>query len=215
MPRTLLVCAALAALVSLGPGPARAVPAKGTIKGAEAVNVRRGPGPDTPAFVAVHRGDRVQVEEQAGQWALVILESGERGYVNAAFIDLAPGATIPAAAPAAMAVETPEATPEPTATTVPAAPPAIDRELAALRERLASLEASVGHAATPAANVRSEGGEGAAEPPPPVPAMVEPPATLDVGPSLALAGVGFLVGFLIGTLYGQRQERNRRSRVRF
>ena len=33
--------------------------------------------------------------------------------------------------------------------------------------------------------------------------------------ALALGGVGLLVGFLIGTLYGQRQERNRRSRVRF
>jgi hypothetical protein len=55
----------------------------------------------------------------------------------------------------------------------------------------------------------------AVEAPAPVPAMVEPPATLDVGPSLALAGVGLVVGFLIGTFYGARQERNRRTRVRF
>jgi SH3 domain-containing protein len=214
MPRTLLVCAALAALLMLRGDPAIAGSVAGTIKGAEAVNVRRGPGPDTPAIVALHRGATVQVEERVGQWALVVLASGERGYVNAAFVELAPGVTIPAAPPIDAAIDTPQAeTPEPTATGVAAAPPAIDRELAALRERLATLEASVGQQGAPAAHVASQG---AAEPPPPVvPTIIEPPASLDVGPSLALAGVGLLVGFLFGTLYGQRQERNRRSRVRF
>jgi SH3 domain-containing protein len=214
MPRTLLVCAALTALLSLRGGPAIATTVAGTIKGAEAVNVRRGPGPDTPAIVSLHRGAKVQVEARVGQWALVVLESGERGYVNAAFVELAPGVTIPAAPPPDAAVDTPPpaATPEPTATGVAAAPPAIDQELAALRERLATLEASVGQPGAAGAHARAEG---AAEPPPVVPTMVEPPASLDVGPSLALAGVGLLVGFLFGTLYGQRQERNRRSRVRF
>jgi hypothetical protein len=215
MPRTLLVCAAMVALLSLRGGPATAASVAGTIKGAEAVNVRRGPGPDTPAIVTLHRGAKVQVEERVGQWALVRLASGERGYVNAAFVELAPGVTIPAAPPAEAAVDTPPPaeTPEPTATGVAGAPPAIDRELAALRERLATLEASVGQPGAGAgSHVRAEG---AAEPPPGVPTMVEPPASLDVGPALALAGVGLLVGFLFGTLYGQRQERNRRSRVRF
>lgn len=215
MPRTLLACAALAVLLSPGV-PAAAAPIAGVIKGAEAVNVRRGPGPDTPAIVALRRGAIVQVEERVGQWALVVLESGERGYVNAAFIELAPGAAIPAAAPTAALVDTPPPveTPEPTATSVAAAPPAIDRELAALRERLASLEASVGQGAA-GAGARVHAEQAAAPPPGAVPTMVEPPATLDVGPSLALAGVGLLVGFLFGTLYGQRQERHRRSRVRF
>jgi len=215
MPRTFLALAALAALLSLAVAPATAT-VSGTIKGAEAVNVRRGPGPDTPALVALHRGATVQVEARVGQWALVVLENGERGYVNAAFVELAPGVTVPVAAAPEAAVETalPEETPEPTATSVAAAPPAIDRELAALRERLASLEASVGQSAAGSgqhAHVEEPG-----EPPAgAVPTIVEPPAALDVGPSLALAGVGMLVGFLFGTLYGQRQERNRRSRVRF
>jgi hypothetical protein len=88
-------------------------------------------------------------------------------------------------------------------------PESVDRELGALRERLATLEASL---------EKGGGGRGENAPPaavPPVPAMVEPPAALDVGPSLALAGVGMVVGFLVGTFYGQRQERNRRTRVRF
>ena len=115
--------------------------------------------------------------------------------------------------PTVSATGTPTAdvTPEPTATAVAAAP-GLDREVAALRERLATLEASMEGAG------RTPGGAGAppAEPPPVVvPTVVEPPASLDVGPSLALAGVGFLVGFLFGTFYGQRQERNRRMRVRF
>jgi hypothetical protein len=210
----LLACAALAALLSLRGGPAVAATVAGTIKGAEAVNVRRGPGPDTPAIVALHRGAAVQVEARVGQWALVVLPGGERGYVNAAFVELAPGVTIPVAPPTDAAVDTPPPaeTPEPTATSVAAAPQAMDRELAALRERLATLEASVGQPGSAGSHVRSEG---AAEPPLGVPTIVEPPASLDVGPSLALAGVGLLVGFLFGTLYGQRQERNRRSRVRF
>ena len=106
-----------------------------------------------------------------------------------------PTEAVPATVPA-------EATPE---VATPAAA-ALDREVAALRERLASLEASM-----------ERSGPGAPAEPPPVvvPAVVEPPASLDVGPSLALAGVGFVIGFLFGTFYGQRQERNRRMRVRF
>lgn len=42
--------------------------------------------------------------------------------------------------------------------------------------------------------------------------FTEPPG---VGPALALAGAGLLLGFMLGTFYGRRQERNRRTRVRF
>ena len=115
--------------------------------------------------------------------------------------------------PTVSATSTPTAdvTPEPTATAVAAAA-GLDRELAALRERLATLEASMEGAGRPPGGA----GDPPAEPPPVVvPTVVEPPASLDVGPSLALAGVGFLIGFLFGTFYGQRQERNRRMRVRF
>lgn len=210
MPRTLLACAALAAFIALQGSPAGGEPVRATIRGAEAVNVRRGPGPDTAAIVALHRGASVRVEERVGQWALVVLDNGERGYVNAAFLEVVAGAALPTEG----AVGTPpaDATPAPTATTAAAAPPPLDQELAALRERLATLEASMEGAGHPAAGT----GAPPAEPAPVVvPTVVEPPASLEVGPSLALAGVGFLVGFLFGTFYGQRQERNRRLRVRF
>jgi hypothetical protein len=36
-----------------------------------------------------------------------------------------------------------------------------------------------------------------------------------VASTLALAGAGVLVGFVLGAAYGRRQERNRRTRVRF
>lgn len=209
-----ILCAVLAAL--LVPSAERAVGASvaGTITGAEAVNVRRGPGPDTAAIMALRRGARVQVEERVGQWVVVVLDNGDRGYVNAAFVALAPGATLPVTAAAAPTADTPPAaTPDPTATAIVVAPPAIDRELAALRERLASLEATVERSGASGGSHSASDDPGA--PPPAVPTIVEPPAALDVGPSLALAGVGLIIGFLFGTLYGQRQERNRRSRVRF
>lgn len=217
MPRTLLACAALAAALSLLGRPAGGQPLQGTIISAEAVNVRRAPGTDSPAFIAVRRGATVRVEERSGQWARVTLASGESGYVNVAFIEVAPDATIPIAVDPTPAdgATTPSLTGVPTAT-VGAAPPAIDRELADLRSRLASLEASLeqagGASPTPTSTpqIPTDG-----DPVPPLPPVVEPPATLDVGPSLALAGVGFVVGFLFGTFYGQRQERNRRTRVRF
>lgn len=209
MPRTLLACAALALLALLPGSPAGGEPVQATIRGAGAVNVRRGPGPDTAAIVVLRQGASVQVEERVGQWALVVLDDGERGYVNAAFLEVAAGAALPTEG----AAGTPpaDATPEPTATSIAAAP-ALDRELAALRERLATLEASMEGSGHPAADA---GAAPAERPPVVVPTMVEPPASLEVGPSLALAGVGFLVGFLFGTFYGQRQERNRRMRVRF
>jgi uncharacterized protein YraI len=217
MPRTFLACAALAAALSLPGLPAGAQPVQGRIVGAESVNIRRGPGTESPAFVALPRGATVRVDERSGQWARVTLENGVSGYVNVAFVEVASGATIPVAAETTPidAGSTPPSG-EPTATVGVAAPPAIDRELADLRSRLASLEASLepagGASPTPTSTpaIAIDG-----EVVPPLPPVVEPPATLDVGPSLALAGVGFVVGFLFGTFYGQRQERNRRTRVRF
>ncbi|MFN8643997.1 MAG: SH3 domain-containing protein [Candidatus Binatia bacterium] len=201
MLRTFLACTAVIALVA---PCAAAAAGRATVKGAQAVNLRSGPGADTAAVVTLRQGAAVQVEERTGQWALVVLDSGERGYVNVAFLEMAGGAPLPTTvATVAAGLGAPEATADPTATPSPTAP-ALDREIAALRERLASLEANM------------ERGSAPAEPPPiVVPTVVEPPASLEVGPSLALAGVGFLVGFLFGTFYGQRQERNRRLRVRF
>ena len=217
MPRTILACAALAVALSLSGAAAIAQPVSGTIVGAEAVNVRTGPGTDAQALVAVRRGDTVRVDERSGQWARVTLDSGESGYINVAYVAVAAGATIPTAVDPGAIVPTPTPlhTVDASAPAAAVTPPAIDRELAELRQRLASLEASLDAPAAASPPPAAAAETPAAAEPPPLPTMVEPPATLDVGPSLALAGVGLLVGFLIGTFYGQRQERNRRSRVRF
>jgi len=211
---------------------------KATVRGAEAVNVREEPSPDSPAFVVLRKGREVTVEKVVGVWALITLDSGRKGYVRAVFLNLPPGIQT-------VAVQTPEsavpsfthtaigatATPAGALTSAPASHAAddlregLEHEVAQLRDRLAALESAV--VATPAQAARHAAGEAArvVEVPPReeptraagalLPTVAEPPEQQEIGPSLALAGVGLLVGFLIGAAYGQRQERNRRSRVRF
>jgi hypothetical protein len=160
----------------------------------------------------LRKGARVEVEAVAGGWALVVLESGERGYLNATFLALPPDATVPA-------LEAATATPPPTET--PLTPvetvmtPPLEEKLAEVMERVAALESA---RATPEPAHTLERRVDT-----PLPRSVEPLITpgegsadlRDIAPALALAGVGFLVGFLLGAAYGQRQERNRRTRVRF
>ena len=150
-----------------------------------------GPGSGHPAFAALHRGDTVRVEERTGQWALVVLRERRARLHQRRLHRSGARSDDPEAAPTEIAAETPagEATPEPTATVVAAAPPAIDRELAALRERLASLEASMQQGGAGSHGHAVRGRKAASSRRRRCRAMVEPPATLDVGPSLALAGV--------------------------
>jgi hypothetical protein len=210
---------------------------KATVRGAEAVNVREEPRPDSPAFVTLRKGREVTVEKVIGDWALITLDSGRQGYVRAVFLNLprgiesVAGQTPEAAQPAQLATHTAiAATETPAGAATSAAAHAADsrdgleREVAQLRDRLAALESAV--VATPAEPGSHAGGEaplaerpGEGEPTRAagalLPTVSEPPEQQEIGPSLALAGVGLLVGFLIGAAYGQRQERNRRSRVRF
>ncbi len=207
MPRTILACALAVASLVLGARLAPGQPVTGTVRGVEAINVRRGPSAETAAFAVLHRGARVVIDEQAGEWVRVVLASGENGWVNAAFLDLSPGATV-APAPTVAAA----------APVGSALPPSIDTELARLRQRLASLESVVAPTvvATPVAVAPdSKAAAPALVPSLPTVAVVTSSDTFDVGPALALAGVCFVVGFLLGTFYGQRQERRGRSRVRF
>ena len=96
MPRTLLgPLAVLLLLLAAASTPAAPVPA--TVQGVEAVNVRRGPGLDSAAFVYLPRGTAVQVDEISGQWARVTLANGETGYINAAYLKAEPGMTLPLA----------------------------------------------------------------------------------------------------------------------
>jgi hypothetical protein len=210
MPRTILILAALLATAAR----VAAEPVTATIHGVEAVNLRRGPGTESPAFRALGRGMRVRVEEVDAQWARIKLEDGQTGYVNIAFLQLDPGATFPPAPTATVVAAEAEAVPVPnTPEAVAAETPhgaALEGQIEQLRARLAALESAV---VTP--QVAPAAAVGTPRPLAPLAAPVSPPEQLDIGPSLALAGVGLVIGFLLGTVYGQRLERHRRSRVRF
>jgi hypothetical protein len=141
----------------------------------------------------------------------------------------APRATLTASATAGTSTGQPTETQMPAGTPPAEQPPPTEgggeelkEDLAELRKRLAALESAV--VATPGAG--SEGTPripGAAHPGGPhegnrpflVPTVAELPDAQDFGPSMATAGVGLVIGFLLGAAYGRRQERNRRSRVRF
>jgi hypothetical protein len=219
--------------------PAAAVHAAGkaTVRGAEAVNVRREPSTDSAALVSIRKGSVVKVDEVIGGWAHVTLQGGTQGYVKAVFLELPAGIHIVVPEPVAPAV-TPPATlaavptePAPVTPELRAEPgrrDPLELEVAQLRDRLAALESAAlatPVAATPEgrredlepkAAAPGDKSANAGEPVRPARA-VRPvvPEPQEIGPSLALAGVGLVLGFLLGAVYGQRQERNRRSRVRF
>jgi hypothetical protein len=212
-----------------------------TVRGADGVNVRQQPDADSPSIVVLRRGRVVTVERLIGPWALIRLDSGRRGYIKATYLDLPAGLAVEAVAtasppvtaaatPIAQSTQTHTAGPTNTPATEADAPPraGLEREVAQLRDRLAALESAL--VATPADSMAQAGGGGSEaavdrEPtrghetaraagalPPGADAPLEPD---ELGASLALAGVGVVVGFLLGAAYGRRQERTRRSRVRF
>jgi hypothetical protein len=215
---------------------------RATVRGAEAVNVRRAPSSDSPSFATLARGASVKVERVEDGWAVVTLESGREGYVKAAFLNLPPGIEV-VALPPTVAALAPTFSPaalgaEAAISPAPASTPEVraggergdglERQVAQLRDRLAALESAIvpsSESATPAhndagesagkdlaasADVSSRAAGGAL-----CPTVTRSQDSPELGPSLALAGVGVVLGLIIGAAYGRRQERNRRSRVRF
>jgi hypothetical protein len=228
MPRTAIGC--LATLVLLAPAAIKSMaaePVVATVRGAEALYVRRGPGTEYPAFATLEKGEQVQPQSRSGAWVLVRIPSGEEGYVHGNFLDLPAGAQLsgteePAAPaessepthaespPPAVDVAVDVASEQPAAPMIPApAPPATPSvgDLAGLQadvQRLLRLTEEVhDELATPPTLGPTNG------------SAVGYDQTPDPGPILALAGAGLVLGFMLGTVYGRRQERNRRTRVRF
>lgn len=222
LPAVRLLIAFLVLAVAAG----RAGAATATVDGAETLNMRRGPGREQPAVGTLTRGSEVSVERVDGDWVLVRSGSGTSGYVHRAFLRLTRGVTWDS-------VST-DTTPTPTSTTTPIGEEAAARPLAEgaediqgpagqaaqaiegvaeppplacgeLRERLDRLlglaeatQARLGGAPTATATQFNVD-------------FARPPGA---GPILAIAFAGALLGFVVGTLYGRRQERNRRTRVR-
>ena len=244
-----LRCVLAASLISTLPIAAHGS-GKARVRGAASVNVRAAPSTESEAILWLPEGREVTVEKVVGDWALITLEKGRRGYVKAVFLALPAGLEVVAGPPATPALS-PQAhstpletsslsTPVATGVAMPTHTPAaagtpfapgeeqagggLQREIAEMRQRLAMLESAVAGTPTGPAGVREDPGGtpvAAREHDEPtraavfVPTVAQPSDSQEFGPSLALAGVGLVIGFLLGAAYGQRQERNRRTRVRF
>ena len=227
------VCLVLVLLV----GAARAQGNTGVVTGAERLVVRRGPGRHFAPVAALSRGNRVEIQEVHGQWARIVTARGEKGYVKRSYLivsgerERSHAAQIPAATPivtphesgaAALQAATernksleaevqnlrqqlselrnrPEATPALPPRDTPAATEQLRADLTRLTAAVEGLQRRLDTqpAADPAAPQLDGSG---------------PPAWAT---SVLFAMIGILVGWLVGGTYGRKQERGRRSRIRF
>jgi SH3 domain protein len=83
--------------------PAGAVPA--VVSGAEALNLRRGPGTESQAFAQLVRGQQVEATKVIGKWTLVRTQGGAEGWVQKQYL------TFPGEQPQVEPETTPPATP--------------------------------------------------------------------------------------------------------
>lgn len=234
MPRTAVRLLLITALIATLPGHAEGRSgAVGIVRGAEALYVREGPGTEFNAFDSLPKGTEVEVESVEGSWVAIRTPAGRTGYVHKTFLELPGGAdeasqetprvesTSRAAAAEtgqaleveALAVEsTPRVEPpERSPTPADAPPPTLmgsdgngRDELLVDVKRILRL--------TEEMHEELAGRSPADAPGAPMNDGTQAPG---VASTLALSGIGLLFGFLLGSVYGRRQERNRRSRVRF
>jgi len=236
MPRTAIRLCLLTVLIAALPGLVSGREgAVGVVRGAEALYVREGPGTEYTAFDSLPKGTEVEVQGIEGSWVAIRTPAGRTGYLHSTFLELRGNADVvqpepqraeatsraeAAEADAAvepLAVENPardqpsENAPTPTVADSPQKESTKENagdgrdELLGDVKRILRLTEELHEELAGQPRV-------AASPPPVMNGSTRAPG---VASTLALSGIGLLFGFLMGSVYGRRQERNRRSRVRF
>ncbi len=178
----------------------------GRVHGADALNVRRGPGAEHPSMGVLRRGDTVEIEAVVGRWAL-IRNKRFAGYVFAGFLARADGSPITAPTPTAVpavgeAAVDAATTPGTLATATPttAAASNIGPEVREDLSQILSLTKDIHREVQRRRDV------------PATPALAASPIGLQAG--LGLLGLGGVIGFFIGSILGRQQERRGRPSVR-
>jgi len=224
------------ALALFGAGRAEARPA--TVTGADRVFVRRGPSVGFQAFATVERGERVDIQGVSGDWALVKTASDEQGYMSGLYLTYLDGTSVagssapPTATVAAIPpVPTPAAAvggapPEPDLAqqnaTLTAKVKSLEQEIQSLRsattrptpaaDDLVALRAEVRRLADTTDALRSRLDAPGAGSVPLAFTGVEQWSTPTV---VVIGAVALLLGWLIGGALAHREERNKRTRIRF
>jgi hypothetical protein len=216
----------VALLIAVGPLPALAKPA--LVSGAARVFLRRGPGLDFQAFATVERGQRLEVEEVSGSWVLVRTANEQRGYMHAVYLTYADGSPVAGSgAPTPAGVSATPAAPAPGADDLRQQNAELAAEVERLRrdletarqapvsapgDDLVALRAEVRRLADITDALRSRldgqgGGVGMT-----VTGEDEEWATSTV---LMLCALTLFVGWGLGSVVSRREERNKRTRIRF
>ena len=217
----------------LGATPAWAVPA--LVRGTSALKVRRGPGPQYPAFARLQREDRVEVKKIEGDWASIRTASGAVGWVHRDYLRFPAGLPSREAA-AAPPAPPPETAPETAAGAMTGEPsePDAQPQLAAVAESLAKPGAEPQTApadgAQPpfAADIQNElqrlvrlteevhaRVEAMRTSPSPAGSSDDADDARHLATTAWLLVIGVLFGAFVGSAYGRQRERRRRTRVRF
>jgi hypothetical protein len=199
------------------------------IRGAASLNVRSGPGREYPSFATLKEGSKVEVEATEGSWVRIRTPAGEAGYVHKAFVvpleaeetsqppAAGRGVTPPGNVATGPGAKTSE---EGSAVAGESEDQAQREDVLAGQRRIERLIEDVREDVKQLADLvqQKESHPGTARPTPtPTPLVVgaTPAGAAENGSLLGLSIMGLVAGFVLGTIYGRRQERGRRTRVRF
>jgi hypothetical protein len=224
----LLVQLCLGVLLLTGLPRSAAAAGSAVIRGATTLNVRSGPGREYPSFATLTEGSTVEVQATQGSWARVRTAAGEIGYVHKAFlVPLEPEEAAPPAEESGSEkvsgseeLDAVPATPVPEQAVEGEAAgerPAAPSDVLAGQQRLERLVESLRADVKQLADAVRERGSVAISEPAATPMRVGVTAVdaTDSGSLLGLSIIGLVAGFVLGAIYGRRQERGRRTRVRF